>query len=1445
MADRKIKLSIDIVSGSGGTQKIRGTLNDVDAEVKRINKQTAAGAKQTQKVIEEAVKSRIKNELAEEKRAEREKKKIANDFITSLKRVEAASKASASRSASHFSSAFKGGFFGGLVGAASAQLAQLPSMLKSKLDEMVAIAAERQNAFKGLESIAVFKGVDPAAAQNAVKDLRLVKAGVVDVGDGVTGLKNLLATGFSLPQSIQLMERFSDSAAFGKQAALSYGDAIRSATEGIKNQNSILVDNAGVTKNISVILKEHGFKMEDLSDKTKKQSALQALYNGLLSETQAQVGDADKLTQGYTGTVAALDTAKKNLYATIGDLITQNPQFIALIKTMTVELNTNTTALQDNNSQTRTTFNDWITWTSKATISVTNFVDRSIAAWDMMQNALASGVVSIVGSFQFAFGAIAKIINTGLITPLNLMIDLMRKIPGAGAIPGFGFLAGMPDFPMIPDTRDSGLASFRQAKGLMRDGSRGIKDADARSKQRWADFERFSAEPVAPNTPRPTGQNPGGNTIMPGADPGGGRGGKGSRSQKERGLSSAARSIIAHAEAIGIDPIDYATKLYYDGGGSLSTSKWGGGTKGKSDWMTYLGPFQFSKDNQKTYGVTPGMPLDKYLDKVNKYLIDRGVKPGMGLPELYTAQNYGNVHSGVKWDAKDANGTIRQHLVRMTREHRPLAEKLLQGYKGRSTENDVDRMLAEQSESITRAERERILRASIAAYEAAGLLPDDDLIKDFHQLMVEEAKKKGKRQPTIEETTETFAGGAVLTGTERGPIKGREDALKRFAGVRLSGLRSPAAFEPQDLTARQLPEDEQRFLDMYNEEYKIKDRTTELDRKRKYFAQDLRILTLDYTTSLKEAGLQLKTEAALLDRRNLKFEAANALERERQGLTREIGDLQIELANQGKNDDLKIQAQLYRDILEIRGRELDAVMRISKAQLELQGAMTVSNTQIRAGVYEHIAAQKTLNQAVVDGINGTYDAILGRMNEPLDKLNQKTKGFLSFVIEPLKAMNANRLGKMFTGIVDKIFPGMGSEMEKAKNPVVGELKDHTKLLQQIVLNTGGSVPGLGSITNGGKGGFLNNILGGFNFRTGQFGGPGSGPGGTPWFNPNGGGSNNGFDGLLNSIVGGFGGRGGTANPFSGRFITSGQAGINTELPPGFNGPGRGVGGAPWKNFFGKGGFFGDKGFGFNAGTGAGLGGLASIAGGMMGGRMGGVLSMAGMGAQIGSFFGPWGSIIGAGAGALIGLFTGRDDAEKKLKEAAISEFGITVREKSVLKQLKAIGEGMFGKGQVGKNANAVVRSEEGMNILRAYAESSGQSGLKIDRLNYGDPNWKGNDFRTSFGGFRASGGPVTAGRAYVVGESRPELFVPAVNGTILPSTTTTSTTSGTDTRMMQAMLETLDGLKEQIGRLQGISPTHVVAMGAPGATREIADAYETELDNDGMRPNKFFRSTGL
>ena len=164
-----------------------------------------------------------------------------------------------------------------------------------------------QAAKLGLEGIAEFKGLDSNKVLKSVQELDLVKNGLLSIGEASISLKNLLATGFTLEQSIELMKRFGDAAAFGRQGSLEFGYAIVSATEGLKNQNSILVDNAGVTKNLSVILKENGYSAQDLSKITSDLGVRTALYNGLLKETQGQLGDASKLSQEFAGKQAAFN----------------------------------------------------------------------------------------------------------------------------------------------------------------------------------------------------------------------------------------------------------------------------------------------------------------------------------------------------------------------------------------------------------------------------------------------------------------------------------------------------------------------------------------------------------------------------------------------------------------------------------------------------------------------------------------------------------------------------------------------------------------------------------------------------------------------------------------------------------------------------------------------------------------------------------------------------------------------------------------------------------------------------------------------------------------------------------------------------------------------------------------------------------------------------------
>lgn len=866
-------------------------------------------------------------------------------------------------------------------------------------------------------------------------------------------------------------------------------------------------------------------------------------------------------------------------------------------------------------------------------------------------------------------------------------------------------------------------------------------------------------------------------------------------------LSPKAKAIIAGADKLGISPIDLATLMLYETAGTLSTTIKGG--KGGN----YQGLIQFGPEERRRYGVKPGQSFESQVDSAVNYLRDRGVRPGADLLTLYKAVNGGNVN--VSANASDSidprtgkRNTIRTHVEKMIRDRRPQAEAMFKGFSadGRSVADDVTRMMEKQSDQVTKQYRDEIVRSSIEVYKKLGLLPDKDLISDFQRLLVEDARKTGGLQPSLEEVAKQFA-----------------------------GLSSPGSIPNIGIQQRDLSMGDQRFADM-NEQLGITERQTELDRKRLFFAQDLMILTRDYNLAQDEALENTRIEAAMLERRNLGIEASVRLDQERNGLAREIGDLQIQLANQGKNDALEIEKAHLQDILDLRRRELDAVLQVNRAQLELSQAMEVSNNKIRAGVYQHMAQQKTLNEGIVDGINGTYDAILKRMNEPLDKLNEKSKGLLSFLTEPLKAMAGQRLSGMFTGIVDKIFPGMGSSMEKAKNPVVGELKDHTKLLEQIARNTGGMPVGYRA-TSGGLPGIF-----------GNFGG-GMGPGGTPMFNPTTGGG----------------------VPPTGTINENGEYVVNGNQP---NQGGGGLGGmlgnigGLFKNIKGM---FGPRKniltgkMSGMAGTLGGIGDIAGMAGGMIGGKWGNLMSMAGMGLSIGANFGPWGAAIGGAiggaAGLIMALFGGGDNANKKIKEAALAEYGITIKDKSVINSIKQIGEQYFGKGKVGANARQLVQTDEVKNILRNYAEATGQSGTKIDILSHGDENWSGNQFRGTFsgfgttggarfGGFRAGGGSVTAGMSYIVGERRPELFVPSVNGTIMPAVPNVTQSSGNDQQMRVVIGQLEETIHMLASRLESMSPGHVLSIGAQENPEAIREGYESVLERDPRSAQSFYKKTG-
>jgi hypothetical protein len=211
--------------------------------------------------------------------------------------------------------------------AAGAALAGVFVTLKQSVDA----ATKYQNALNGLASVARYAGANVGEAMS--ESLELTKDGLLSTTEAATALKNLLSRGFSTNEAVEMINRFKDAAAFGRQSSLEFGQAVVSATEGIKNENSVLVDNAGVTKNVSMMWKEYAAQINKSVSELSQAEKRQAEFNGVLAETEGQLGNAALAANGADGANARLNKTFSDMSVTIGQSLT--PAYVGLTNTIT------------------------------------------------------------------------------------------------------------------------------------------------------------------------------------------------------------------------------------------------------------------------------------------------------------------------------------------------------------------------------------------------------------------------------------------------------------------------------------------------------------------------------------------------------------------------------------------------------------------------------------------------------------------------------------------------------------------------------------------------------------------------------------------------------------------------------------------------------------------------------------------------------------------------------------------------------------------------------------------------------------------------------------------------------------------------------------------------------------------------------------------------------
>jgi len=195
-------------------------------------------------------------------------------------------------------------------------------------------AKQADAAATDLAITARYTGNEISAVNLAAK--ALTSDGLMTMTEASKGLQNLLGRGFSLEEAVSLMNGFKDSAAFGRQASLNFGEAVVTATEGLKNENSILVDNAGVTKNVSQMWKEYAAEHGTTADKLTQSQKRHAELNGILKETEGQLGNAARMAEGFAGAEAKSAKEASELKITLGTALQPAMQAVLTILTPVV-----------------------------------------------------------------------------------------------------------------------------------------------------------------------------------------------------------------------------------------------------------------------------------------------------------------------------------------------------------------------------------------------------------------------------------------------------------------------------------------------------------------------------------------------------------------------------------------------------------------------------------------------------------------------------------------------------------------------------------------------------------------------------------------------------------------------------------------------------------------------------------------------------------------------------------------------------------------------------------------------------------------------------------------------------------------------------------------------------------------------------------------------------
>lgn len=237
--------------------------------------------------------------------------------------------------------------------------------IKSALDDGVAEYTKYKNSMMTVNKVAQNTGTTLSEVQDIINKSNEFK--LMNESDLNASIKNLLLYGYTAEQATDILKRLQDSAVGNRQECYNLSEAVRVTTEGIRMENSVTSDAAGVQKNIAKMYEEHAEKLGKTTDSLTQAEKAQAVYNGIMEETAPIVGSAAEIAGQYEGAEAQknaellktkqllgesliptyneLSKVQKNILSGLNNMIKDNKSATAGIVTLTTTLLATTVAV--------------------------------------------------------------------------------------------------------------------------------------------------------------------------------------------------------------------------------------------------------------------------------------------------------------------------------------------------------------------------------------------------------------------------------------------------------------------------------------------------------------------------------------------------------------------------------------------------------------------------------------------------------------------------------------------------------------------------------------------------------------------------------------------------------------------------------------------------------------------------------------------------------------------------------------------------------------------------------------------------------------------------------------------------------------------------------------------------------------------------------------------